>query len=177
MSRIENWASRLALWDAAASSFLRVDHHPVLKRVAAVAAHLGDGPIWLVLWVAGIIFLPSPRRWQVLVWLLASAVATVITHGIKFALKRPRPSEKKGFYSRSYDQHAFPSGHATRMGTLPIMGAWIFPELAPLFWAISLACIWARAALGIHFLGDVVAGWLIGAGVSIVALWAAMRWL
>lgn len=177
MSLGESWGARLAAWDARASARLRVDHHPTLKVIAAVSAHLGDGPIWLVLWVAGILFLPAPQRWQVLAWLLASAAATVVTYSIKFALKRPRPSEKAGFYSRSYDRHAFPSGHATRMGTLPILGAWIFPPLAPLFWAISLACTWARAALGIHFLGDVVAGWMIGAGVSLVALWAAMRWL
>lgn len=177
MSQGEGWVSWLAAWDAAASARLRVDQHPLLKRVAAVAAHLGDGPIWLLLWAAGIVFLPAPRRWQVLVWLLASVAAAVVTYSIKFSLKRPRPAEVKGFYSRSYDRHAFPSGHATRMGTLPILGAWIFPELAPLFWLISLTCIWARAALGIHFLGDVVVGWLIGAGVSIVALWAALRWL
>lgn len=172
MSLAAQWVSRLAAWDAAASARLRVDSHPILKRVAAVAAHLGDGPIWLVLWLVGIIFLPSPRRWQVLVWLLASVAAAVVTYSIKFTLKRPRPAEKKGFYSHSYDRHAFPSGHATRMGTLPILGACIFPQFAWLFWLISLVCTWARTALGIHFLGDVVVGWLIGAGVSVVALWA-----
>ncbi len=56
------------------------------------------------------------------------------------------------------------------VGTLPVMGAWVFPALAPLFWAISLLCIWARTALGIHFLGDVLAGWAIGAAVSGLAL-------
>ncbi len=177
MSLAASWASRLAVWDGRASARLRVDTHPILKVVAAVAAHLGDGPIWLVLWVAGIVFLPSPRRWQVLVWLLATVAAAAVTYSIKFALKRPRPSEIKGFYSKSYDRHAFPSGHATRMGTLPVLGTWIFPELALLWWAISLACIWARVALGIHFLGDVVVGWLIGAGVGALALWAALHWL
>lgn len=171
------WLARLESWDERASARLRVDDQPTLKALATVAAHLGDGPIWLVLWVAGILFLPPPQRCQVLAWLLASVVAAGVTYSIKFSLKRPRPSEIKGFYSRSYDRHAFPSGHATRMGTLPVLGAWIFPPLAPLFWAVSLACIWARAALGIHFLGDVVVGWLIGAGVSAIALLAVMRWL
>ncbi len=164
------WLTRLDAWDQRWSQRLRVDDRPLGKRVATVAAHFGDGPLWLVLWAAGIVLLPAPGRWRVLVWLLASLVAAVVTYAIKFTLKRPRPSEIDGFYSKSYDRHAFPSGHATRMGTLPVMGAWVFPPLAPLFWFLSLACIWARVALGIHFLGDVVVGWLIGAIVSLVIL-------
>ncbi len=135
-----------------------------------MAAHFGDGPLWLALWLAGIAYFDPPTRWRILAWLLLSIVAAVVTYAIKFTLKRPRPHEIDGFYSKSYDRHAFPSGHATRMGTLPVMGAWVFPALAPLFWAISLLCIWARTALGIHFLGDVLAGWAIGAAVSGLAL-------
>lgn len=167
---MRDWTAQLGARDQRWSQRLRVDEKPVWKGIATVVAHFGDGPLWLVLWVAGILLLPAPGRWRVLVWLLASIAAAVVTYAIKFALKRPRPSEIDGFYSKSYDRHAFPSGHATRMGTLPVMGAWVFPPLAPLFWVISLACIWARVALGIHFLGDVVVGWLIGAVVSLLTL-------
>ncbi len=152
------------------SGRLRVDEKPILKAVATVSAHLGDGPLWLVLWLGGILYFQPPLRWQILLWLLVSIASAVVTYTIKFTLKRPRPAEVDGFYSKGYDRHAFPSGHATRMGTLPVMGAWLFPEYALLFWAISLICIWARVALGIHYLGDVVVGWLIGAAVSILAL-------
>lgn len=167
---MSTWLQRLAAWDARLSARLRVDNQPHLRRLATVAAHFGDGPLWFVLWAAGILWLPEPTRRSVLLWVGASLVAAVVTYSIKFTLKRPRPAEVKGFYSRAYDRHAFPSGHATRMGTLPVFGAWIFPDLAPLFWAISLACIWARVALGIHFLADVIVGWLIGAGVSLVVI-------
>jgi len=135
-----------------------------------VVAHFGDGPIWLVLWIAGALYFSAPRREHILLWLITSILAAIITYAIKFTLKRPRPHEISGFYSRSYDRHAFPSGHATRMGTLPIFGAWIFPQWALAFWLISLSCILARVALGIHFLGDVVVGWLIGALVSVAVL-------
>ena len=121
---MRGWATQLDVRDQRWSQRLRVDEKPVWKRVATVAAHFGDGPLWLVLWVAGILLLPAPGRWRVLVWLLASIAAAVVTYAIKFALKRPRPSEIDGFYSKSYDRHAFPSGHATRMGTLPVGKAW-----------------------------------------------------
>lgn len=154
------------------SGRLRVDDKPFGKGVASVAAHFGDGPIWLVLWIAGALYFSSPRREHILLWLFTSILAAIITYTIKFTLKRPRPSEISGFYSKSYDRHAFPSGHATRMGTLPVFGAWIFPQFAIVFWLVSLSCILARVALGIHFLGDVVVGWMIGfmVGLGILAL-------
>ncbi len=164
------WIQQLENQDQRWSGRLRVDDKPILKAIATVSAHLGDGPLWLVLWAAGIFFFQPPIRWQILVWVVVTLIAAVITYAIKFTLKRPRPAEVDGFYSKGYDRHAFPSGHATRMGTLPIMGAWIFPEYALLFWAVSLLCIWARVALGIHYLGDVIVGWLIGAAVSLLAL-------
>ena len=168
---------RLESLDQRWSMALRVDNHPIGKAVASVAAHLGDGPLWLVLWLAGIIILQPPQRWQILLWLVASIIAAIITYAIKFALKRPRPQEVDGFYSKGYDRHAFPSGHATRMGTLPLFGAWIFPQYALLFWFVSLICIWARVALGVHYLGDVIVGWLIGAVVSLILIFAVAPYL
>jgi len=151
---------------------LQVKEQGPSKVMATIAAHFGDGPLWLILWGLGIIYFAPPRRWQILLWLLASVLAAVVTYSIKFWLKRPRPQEIDGFYSKGYDRHSFPSGHATRMGTLPIFGAWIFPEYAWIFWLISLACIWARVAVGVHYLGDVLVGWLIGAFISLAVIMA-----
>ena len=161
------WIRQLESWDQRWSQALRVDEKRLGKSIATIAAHLGDGPLWLVLWSVGVLFLPAPQRWQVVLWVVASIIAAIITYAIKFSLKRPRPQELDGFYSKGYDRHAFPSGHATRMGTLPLFGAWIFPQYALIFWFVSLICIWARVALGVHYLGDVVVGWIIGAVVSI----------
>ena len=168
---------RLEAMDQRWSMALRVDNHRIGKAIASIAAHLGDGPLWLLLWVVGVLYFGPPIRWQILLWLIASILAAIITYSIKFLLKRPRPQEIDGFYSKGYDRHAFPSGHATRMGTLPIFGGWIFPEYAPLFWFISLICIWARVALGVHYLGDVIVGWLIGATLGLILILAASPYL
>ena len=167
---MSSWVARLEALDQRWSQALRVKDHGAGRAIAAVAAHLGDGPLWLVLWIAGMIYFQPPVRWQIAGWLAASVLAAVVTYAIKFTLKRPRPREVDGFYSKGYDRHAFPSGHATRMGTLPIFGAWIFPQWAWLFWGISLICIWARVALGVHYLGDVIVGWIIGALASVLVL-------
>ena len=169
---MSSWVARLEAVDQQWSQALRVDDHRTGKAIATVAAHLGDGPLWLVLWAAGMIVFGPPIRWQILGWVIASILAAVVTYAIKFTLKRPRPQEIDGFYNKGYDRHAFPSGHATRMGTLPIFGAWIFPQFALLFWFISLICIWARVALGVHYLGDVIVGWIIGALASVLVILA-----
>ncbi len=167
---MSSWVTRIEALDQRWSQALRVDDHRAGKAIATVAAHFGDGPLWLVLWAAGMLYFSPPVRWQIIGWVVASILAAIVTYAIKFTLKRPRPREIDGFYSKGYDRHAFPSGHATRMGTLPIFGAWIFPQFALLFWFISLICIWARVALGVHYLGDVIAGWLIGAAISLLAI-------
>ncbi len=172
---MKGWVLQLEALDRRWSSLLRVDQRPVGKAIATVAAHFGDGPLWLVLWLAGILYFPAPIRWRIAGWLLASILAAIVTYAIKFTLKRPRPQEIDGFYSKGYDRHAFPSGHATRMGTLPLFGAWIFPGYAAIFWVISLLCIWARVALGVHYLGDVLAGWLIGALVSLLVIYLMLQ--
>ena len=174
---MSSWVARLEAVDQRWSQALRVDDHRTGKAIATVAAHLGDGPLWLVLWAVGMIYFGPPIRWRILGWVVASILAAVVTYAIKFTLKRPRPQEIDGFYSKGYDRHAFPSGHATRMGTLPIFGAWIFPQFALVFWFISFICIWARVALGVHYLGDVIVGWIIGALASILVILAMNAFL
>ena len=65
------WIQRLETLDQRWSQALRVDDHPLGKAIATVAAHLGDGPLWLVLWAAGMILFPPPQRWQILLWVVA----------------------------------------------------------------------------------------------------------
>jgi membrane-associated phospholipid phosphatase len=42
---------------------------------------------------------------------------------------------------------------------------------------VSLICIWARVALGVHYLGDVIVGWLIGAVVGLLIILASTPYL
>ena len=146
--------------------------HP-LRPLVVVGAHLGDGPLWLLLWLGWAWWFrqDSVRLGLVVAWVASAIVGAIITYSIKFGVKRRRPQQIGGFYSTRYDKHAFPSGHATRMGTVAFWGSILFPALAPLFILVSLWCILSRAALGVHYLGDVLVGFLIGLTVSVV-IWA-----
>lgn len=165
----------LRQWDERITQALQVDRGHPLHPLAVVGAHVGDGPLWIALWGLGLWYYwggDAVIRRGILLWVLSSILGTIVTYSIKFVVRRQRPREVRGFYSRTYDAHAFPSGHATRMGTVALWGSSLFPAWAPLFWAISLWCVTSRAALGVHYVGDVVAGFLIGALTSL----AILRW-
>ncbi len=141
--------------------------HPA-RLLVVLGAHLGDGPLWLILWGIGLWYWRGePRLFAgLLKWVGSAMLAAVVTYTIKFVVRRSRPREVGGFYSQKYDVHAFPSGHATRMGTVAWWGSVLFPQWAPVFWGVSMWCILSRAAVGVHYLGDVIAGFLVGMGVS-----------
>jgi len=70
-------------------------------------------------------------------------------------------------YSRSMDQHSFPSGHAARVGAVAVTLFAAYPALWPILLAYALGVAIARVMLGAHYLGDVAFGLLLGSLVGI----------
>lgn len=163
-----SWWSRLVLWDEKVTERLHAPSGHALRWLVVVGAHLGDGPLWVAFWLFGLIYwrAVAPLRVGFILWLASAVMAAVVTYSLKFVVRRSRPRQVKGFYLQHYDKHAFPSGHATRMGTVMVWGPILFPQWGILFWVISLWCGISRAALGIHYVGDIAAGLLVGIGVS-----------
>ena len=104
----------------------------------------------------------------------AVLVQAALVLAIKFLIRRRRPEGDWGELYRKADPHSFPSGHAVRAVMLALM-AWQL-GVAPLnlilaIWAPLVS--FARVALGLHFLVDILAGWLLGIALalSIVQAW------
>ncbi len=136
--------------------------HPQLLRVVGVAA-------------AGWLALRGQRRlalWVAVTVLGSGLVDTVVKDTVRRARPAlPDPVAHAGGYS-------FPSGHA--LGTIVVFGVALLLVL-PLLrtaaatvvaWGITVAGVllvgFARVGLGVHYVTDVLAGWLVGAG------WLAM---
>jgi len=87
---------------------------------------------------------------------------------LKRAVDRQRPD---GEHRRS--NASFPSSHAANAFVL----AWVLSARwrrgAPLFFVVALLVAFSRMYLNRHFLSDVSAGAIIGAGIA----WACARWL
>jgi undecaprenyl-diphosphatase len=157
--------------DADFSSRLRVAEEPgFLRNVAILFGHSGDSWLWLlglaVLWLLG------DASWKGRAVLMVGAILVTATTVLilKFTIKRRRPEGELGQIYRKTDPHSFPSGHAARAMMLGVLALIIGPP-----WFGVVLIIWgplvgvARVAMGVHYVSDVVVGWVIGviAGIAI----------
>ncbi|MHC1784127.1 MAG: phosphatase PAP2 family protein [Anaerolineaceae bacterium] len=141
-------------------------------KMAVFFAHSGDS--WL--WVAALIlvWLFGSSAWHSFSAILTVSVAglAVLVLMIKFTIKRQRPPGEWGSIYRNTDPHSFPSGHAARAAMLAVMAVGMGPA-----WFGWLVLIWAplvsiaRVMTGVHYLSDIVAGFVFGALVGWILLW------
>ena len=137
---------------------------------AVVLAHSGDswlcmaafGLVWLAGWNGSPGGSPAASRLAVL-FAAAVVIQALIIFPLKQAIRRERPAGEWGSIYRTIDPHSFPSGHATRVALLVVLGFGLGPAWlgwALLVWAPLVAL--ARVATGVHYLTDILGGLLIG---------------
>ncbi len=169
--RWSSLARRVTAWDQAISRRWQEASTGRVRRLAVVGAHLGDGWVWGLALVLALALMPVAERPLIWRWVISMVVAGGVTTSIKFIWRRQRPTQRRGFYSQTYDQHSFPSGHATRMGTVTVFTLVLFPKWGWLALLMALWVGWSRVALGVHYLLDVVAGFTVGVAIS----WMILR--
>jgi membrane-associated phospholipid phosphatase len=105
---------------------------------------------------------------------LGFAVSVLATSVVKLSVRRRRPIGQWGAFYRKTDPHSFPSGHASRTITMTIVVfAGRFPLIAAALLLWSLLVGLSRIILGVHYLYDVLAGYLLGVGIG-VGVWLLM---
>ena len=144
--------------------------HPQVLRVVAVAA-------------AGWLALRRQRR--LAVWVLVAALGSgVIDTVLKDLVRRARPALPHPVAEAS--GYSFPSGHA--LGTMVMFGVALLLVL-PLLrrraarvsaWVVAVVAValvgFSRVALGVHYVSDVLAGWLVGLGWLTVTVAVFESW-
>jgi undecaprenyl-diphosphatase len=160
--------------DARWSDSLRVAEKPgFLRAVSMVLAHSGDSWFWGLGLILLYFFTSNPfwKQWALtqFFWI---AVLAVVVMAVKFTVRRRRPEGEWGAIYRNTDPHSFPSGHAARAFLIAVIASGLGPAwLAILLWVWAPLVALARAAMGVHYLSDVVAGALVGSVVGLLALW------
>ncbi|WP_394739922.1 phosphatase PAP2 family protein [Natronococcus roseus] len=162
------------LFDPSVNETTRAAVPDPLRPVLEAATHLGD-PATVLVVALGFAWVCSSRERGARV-LAVALVAFAVTNGLKGVFVLERPVEQLAFAADDYGGYAFPSGHA--------LGA------AAVYGAVAIAAEWAgsrrryavagilivlvalsRVVLGVHYVGDVVAGTAIGIGIAVGVLW------
>lgn len=129
------------------------------------------------------LFVRGARR--LALWAAAtSALGTLVQQSLKAALGRERPSWPDPVDSASYA--AFPSGHALTVTVTFGLLWWLAvtrgarPAVRRAVAAVGAVSVlgvgFTRVYLGVHWLSDVVGGWLIGAALVALSAAAYGRW-
>lgn len=155
-----SWAAK----DVALSAQLSVAEKKGWRRtLAIIVTHSGDAP-FLILLLAGLLVFGSPE-WQLraLTLGLVDVISLIVSQIMKYAVRRPRPEGEWGKIYRKTDPHSFPSGHSARGGSIGLAALLISPiffGLPMLIWGAAIA--YSRVAMGVHYLADVIGGYLLG---------------
>lgn len=162
--------------DDAFLSLMREIRWAPLTAIAETMAFIGGAICNWTIRAIVIVVLIRRRHWlHLTAFLLAVATSELLIGPLKTLFDRPRPSG--GLMATS--GAAFPSGHAVAAATTavglvivllpPGHTRWVWERRAALY---ASAMALSRTYLGAHWLSDVVAGGLLGAGVAI--FWPAM---
>jgi undecaprenyl-diphosphatase len=156
---------------------LRVNrwHAPRWIRVWMICATRGgDGWLWYALALVLLLFGGPERFLAVGTATLGSVMGIGAFLRLKKATGRKRPcTYEPHCWARLLppDQFSFPSGHTITAFAIAIPISHYYPGLmvGVVFCALSIAA--SRILLGMHFLSDVVAGGVIGAGLAYTSEW------
>jgi len=172
------WILRVGAADERLLRALALRRRPALTRLMRISTHAGDAPVpvgfALLLLLGGI-----PALGGVATQVAATlALAFLVSQMLKRTIARPRPRLPVGLASlvEPPDRFSFPSGHATASlaVTLPValeVGTATGGDVVALLVVVpALVVGLSRCYLGVHYPGDVVAGWGIAAGSTLIVM-------
>ncbi|MEL7532982.1 MAG: phosphatase PAP2 family protein, partial [Bacteroidota bacterium] len=164
------------------ASFLQLNalSTPFLDQFMPHWTHMGEGAILSCVLILWLLSRDLPLAISVALGMIS---VMIIVAGLKQGIFEDwhRPAgvfalDQFRFLSLGQERHfSFPSGHSTAAATL--YGFLCFSiasrrSWSGIFWGLlALSIAYTRIYIGVHFLGDVIAGLLLGCGILALFLW------
>lgn len=158
------------VFDKLVSEFAYSHRRPWLTKVMLFFTELGK-PLGVILVFLPQFFFPENRLQMALPAGLSAAVSWWLAFILKRVIKRPRPMGQRLVEE---SDHSFPSFHATSSAAIYVSfalgGFSIWPQLWLLWCTIPVLLFLligaSRVYLGVHYLSDIIGGWLFGAAAA-----------
>ena len=147
-----------------------------LDTLLQVLTALGSSVVRIVLFLPVLVVLLLRRlRWTAAWMVTAVVLVAPLTELLKEYFGRVRPDFAEG--GARYDSLSFPSGHSSGIATLvtvALIMAWPLLARHTRRWALGVGVVLVvlvgltRMWLGVHYLSDILGGWALGVGWSLL---------
>jgi undecaprenyl-diphosphatase len=146
----------------------------IMIKIDAVLL-FGPLPVFVLILVLLAVYGGSKGRTVAITVAFAVAASDQVSSGlIKHLVMRTRPCFELDGVRQLIEQSrswSFPSSHAANVSA----AAWIlsrsYSRWTPAFWIFAGAVAFSRIYVGVHYPLDAAAGWLVGIGCGVAALW------
>lgn len=173
--------------DARISGAMRGLGVPALEALARGFSFLGSGWVMVSLTVAGTLWLLlRGRRAEAALLAATMALGTIAGSVLKGVVERARPGLEVARIPIP-ESYSFPSGHALAAFLFFGIAAFLFFVLARSVpvklwtllacWFLAFGVAISRVYLGVHYLGDIIASWMLGCAFILAAIGIYVWWI
>jgi membrane-associated phospholipid phosphatase len=166
------WILRLGEYDERLLHALVTRRLDWLDGAVRILTRLGDPPVAIGIATALGLGLAGDMNGTRLVPAFSLAFSFLLSQVLKRSFFRTRPDLPVGIISliQAPDRFSFPSGHATASLSIALPLALVLPlPIGIPILALGLAVGLTRCYLGVHYPGDVFAGWALAAISALLA--------